>query len=71
MSVEMSSPGYRLVLSEDDDSVGYLEIKSRVDGLLKVARSVNVRAFVGNYSGPDIILDFDENNCLLGVEIVG
>ena len=35
-----------------------------------VKKTVSLRKIVGDYSGPDLNLDFDENNVLIGVEIL-
>jgi hypothetical protein len=71
--VRMSEMGkIQLQVSEDDEDVAYLRLSGHpgtVRGVVK--RTVALRKVLGDYSGPDLNLDFDENNVLIGVEILG
>ncbi|MNE11603.1 hypothetical protein D3C87_228150 [compost metagenome] len=62
-----------LKVSEDDDSVGYLYLpdhpKKLVVGLTK--KQVHLRSLIDQYKGPDILLDFNADNVLVGIEIIG
>lgn len=56
---------------EDDEVVAYLTLPDHPGALkAKVKKSVRIRDVVGDYIGPDLFLEFDENNVLVGVEIL-
>jgi hypothetical protein len=64
--------GFDLEVSQDDKDVAYLRLpghRGPAPGVVK--RSVSLRDLVGDYEGPEIILDFGEGNTLIGIEIVG
>lgn len=64
--------GFELKVSEDDEDVAYLRLPGHpgpAQGVVK--RSMSLRELVGDYEGPDINLDFDQGNTLIGIEIVG
>jgi hypothetical protein len=60
-------------VSDDDSGVAYLRLPGHPGfgspGAVK--KSVSVRDIIGEYQGPDITLDFDADNRIIGVEIVG
>ena len=61
-----------LIVSDDDSTVGYLYlggegISTRAQ---KNARSVRLRSLIPEYKGADVIIDFDKNNILTGIEIL-
>ncbi|MEM6275100.1 MAG: DUF2283 domain-containing protein [Myxococcota bacterium] len=61
----------RLAISDDGD-IGYLSLTR--DGRGKpgqVAKTLSLRELIGEYSGPDIHLDFSDDTNLVGIEIVG
>jgi len=61
-----------LEISEDDEDVAYLKLPDHPGtrpGVVK--KTVNLRKIIGDYSGPDLNLDFDGSNVLIGVEILG
>jgi len=60
-----------LKVSEDDDLTAYLylpEHPGMVPGC--VERTVRLHELVEGYTGADILLDFAENNVLIGIEIL-
>ena len=62
-----------LEVSEDEDGevVAYLRLPAHPGpGKAVVKKNVRLRDVVEDYHGPDLFLDFDENNVLLGIEIV-
>lgn len=64
--------GFELRVSEDDNAVAYLKLPGHpgsMPGVVK--RSVSLRQLLGDYSGPDVSVDFGEGNVLIGIEIVG
>ncbi|QMV15552.1 DUF2283 domain-containing protein [Vibrio spartinae] len=67
----MSRAPIQLKVSADDDEVAYLYLpehpKKVVPGIVK--KQVRLSEIVKNYNGPDIYLDFNENNELIGIEI--
>lgn len=60
-------------ISEDDDLVGYLYLpdhpKTLVCGLTK--KQIALRSLIDGYKGPEILLDFNANDMLIGIEIIG
>ena len=62
----------QLDISEDDDEVAYLRLPTHPGTAPGIARrSVRLRELLKDYKGPDINLDFDEGDVLIGIEIVG
>ena len=63
---------FRLRVSPGDRNVAYLMLPGHPGGSPGVVkRSVSVRDLIGNYVGPDVMLDFGDGDVLIGVEIVG
>jgi hypothetical protein len=62
-----------LKVSKDDELVAYLYLpkhpKKTTFGIVK--KSISIFEVVENYKGIPINLDFDEDNELIGIEIVG
>ena len=56
----------------DDDEMAYLYLpahpKRSVPGIAK--KQLRLADVIENYKGPDIYLDFDKNNELIGIEIM-
>lgn len=55
---------------DDDDIVAYLTLPDRPEGLAVVKRTLRLRDLIEDYIGPDLYFDFDEDNVLIGVEIL-
>lgn len=56
---------------EDDEVVAYLTLPDRPeDPVGVVKRQVRLRDLIKDYVGPDLYFDFDEDNTLLGIEIL-
>ncbi len=67
-----SKTRYNLRVSEDDDDVAYLTLPSHpgmAPGVVK--KTVCLRDLLTDYDGADLNFDFDENNTLIGIEILG
>jgi len=61
----------QLRVSEDDDGVAYLQLPDHPGTLSGVVKkTIHLRDVVDGYSGPEIHLDFDGNDVLIGIEIV-
>ena len=62
-----------LKLSKDDEKVGYLYLpkhpKKTVVGIVK--KSISINELIKDYKGIPIYFDFDEEDELIGIEIVG
>ena len=69
----MSKGKIELAVSEDDDDeVAYLSLPQHPGSIAGVVKkSIHLRDVMGAYEGPDLVLDFDERNVLIGVEILG
>ncbi|MES2589265.1 MAG: DUF2283 domain-containing protein [Bacteroidota bacterium] len=62
----------KLKVSEDDDSVAYVSLKNHpTDNEIAKVKTIKRLCDLMNYNGPDIIFDFDENDELIGIEIIG
>jgi hypothetical protein len=62
-----------LKLSKDDEDVGYLYLpkhpKKTVFGMVK--KTIAINELIKDYKGIPLNFDFDEDNELIGIEIVG
>ncbi len=62
-----------LKVSKDDHLVAYLYLpkhpKKAISGIVK--KSISISELIKNYKGIPINLDFDKDNELIGIEIVG
>ena len=68
----MESGNLWLKKSKDDDNVGYLYLPTfpvKSEGC--VAKQISLHELIKNYKGSPIYLDFDKNENLIGIEIVG
>ncbi|MCG8417975.1 MAG: DUF2283 domain-containing protein [Proteobacteria bacterium] len=56
----------------DDELVAYLRLPGHPGPGAAgcVAKTIRLFELIGEYSGPEINLDFDENNQLIGIEIL-
>ncbi|WP_438015636.1 DUF2283 domain-containing protein [Sorangium sp. So ce315] len=60
-----------LRVSDDDADVAYLRLPSHPGtSSCKMARSVRLRDLMGDYDGPDVVLDFDLRGILVGIEVL-
>jgi hypothetical protein len=67
----MVAKTYNLKISEDDPGVAYLEMPNHPlisHGIVK--KSIRLHDLIGKHGGPDVNLDFDENNTLIGIELI-
>jgi hypothetical protein len=63
--------GMELRISADDEDVVYLKLPDHPGGVPGIVKkTVRLHDVLGDYSGPDLYFDFDENNMLIGVEIL-
>jgi hypothetical protein len=68
----MESGRLRLEISKDDSNVGYLYLPTfpvKSEGC--VAKLISLHELIKNYKGIPIYLDFDKNDNLVGIEIIG
>ncbi len=71
MNNENHSPGhFNLTVSEDDSDVAYLRLPTHPGGTCPMSKSLRLVDIIGAYDGPDIVLDFDDNDTLVGLEIL-
>ena len=60
-----------LRLAKEKDAVAYLRLPTYPSqGQAKVAKNVRLFDCIGQYDGPDLIFDFDEDGVLIGIEIL-
>ena len=60
-----------LRISEDDDQVAYLQLPDHPGSFAgSVKKTIDLRDIIDGYAGPDIHLDFDKNDVLIGIEII-
>lgn len=57
----------------DDDEVAYVYLpKHPKKGQVGVSKKqIELASLIDGYKGPDVILDFDSNAVLIGIEIIG
>jgi hypothetical protein len=62
---------FSLKVSEDDEGVAYLTLPTYPEtGTCKMSRSVRLSELIGTYVGPDVVLDFDGDGVLVGIELL-
>jgi hypothetical protein len=61
---------FELVLSEGKHEVAYLKLPTHPTGEWRTSRSLRLFDLMGKYEGPDVVLDFDEEGVLVGIEVV-
>ncbi len=68
----MSEKNFNLNISQDDPDVAYLKLPghpgSGIPGA--VAKQIRLGEIISNYKGPDIYLDFNQDEMLIGLEIL-
>lgn len=70
-AVKKRSGKFVLELSRGRHEVAYLKLPSYPSGqICKMSKSVRLFDMIGKYPGPDVILDFDEEGVLVGIEIL-
>jgi hypothetical protein len=68
---DLDTANFRLEVSDDDGDVAYLRLPSYPEeGPWKMSKSIRLREIMGDYKGPDIVLDFDPRGVLVGIEIL-
>lgn len=58
----------KLKVSKDDKDVAYLKLPDYGNGFAE--KTVRLRDIINSYQGPDIYLDFDSSETLIGIEIL-
>lgn len=61
---------FELRLSEDDSDVAYLRLPTHPGDTCKMSRSIRLVDLLGPYQGPGVVLDFDQEGVLVGIEIL-
>ncbi len=62
---------FELEVSEDDQYVAYLKLPTYPRKTqFRVSKTIRLVDYIGGYKGPDIMLDFDEAEVLIGIEIL-
>ena len=61
---------FELRVSEDDQDVAYLRLPSHPGEPCKMSKSIRLAELMGSYTGPDVVLDFDQDGVLVGIEIL-
>lgn len=54
----------------DGDTVAYLKLPGHPGARGSIKKNLRLRDLVGEYSGPELFLDFDVSNTLVGIEIL-
>ena len=60
----------KYLLDVTGETTAYLRLQTH-PGKLRGARSVPLVSVLGPYKGPYVVLDFDANDILVGIEVVG
>jgi uncharacterized protein DUF2283 len=61
---------FELRISEDDQDVAYLRLPSHPGETCKMSKSIRLAELMGSYTGPDVVLDFDQDGVLVGIELL-
>jgi len=61
---------FELVLSEGKHEVAYLKLPTHPTEQWRASKSLRLFDLIGKYEGPDVVLDFDEQGVLVGIEVV-
>ena len=61
---------FELRVSEDDQDVAYLRLPSHPGETCKMSKSIRLAELMGSYEGPDVVLDFDQDGVLVGIELL-
>ncbi|WP_309890391.1 DUF2283 domain-containing protein [Archangium sp.] len=61
---------FELQISEDDQDVAYVRLPSHPGETCKMSKSIRLAELMGSYTGPDVVLDFDQDGVLVGIEIL-
>ena len=63
---------FQLNVSADDEEVAYLQLPTHPGSSAGVVKkSVSLSDVLGPCEGPDLVLDFDADGVLIGVEVIG
>jgi hypothetical protein len=64
-------PGhFELRVSEDAQDVAYLRLPSHPGETCKMSKSIRLADLLGSYEGPEVVLDFDQDGVLVGIELL-
>lgn len=68
----MANKLMELTISKEDPDVAYLSLPDHPEKGASdiVSRTLRVRDLIENYKGPDLYLDFDKDDCCIGIEIL-
>ena len=62
---------FKLKISKDDPEIAYLRLPSYPKkGVIKTSKVLRLYDLIGDYKGPDIYLEFDSYEELVGIEIL-
>jgi hypothetical protein len=62
---------FDLKLSNDRHEIAYLRLPNYPkQGIGKVSKSFRLSDIIGGYKGPDVVFDFDQDEELVGIEII-
>ena len=68
----MAKNSIELHLSKDDKDVAYVSLPNHpgkgTHGVSK--KQIRLKHIYPNYQGADLVFDFDNTNCLIGIEIL-
>ena len=60
-----------LEIENPTSDVAYLRLPSHpADELARVAKTIRLHDLIGKYTGPDILIDFDDNGTPIGIEVL-
>jgi hypothetical protein len=61
---------FELQVAEEDRDVAYLRLPSHPGETCRMSKSIRLVDLMGSYTGPDVVLDFDQEGVLVGIEIL-
>jgi len=61
---------FELRVSADDSEVAYLKLPTHPGTeICSMSKSIRLVDLIGQYDGPDVVVDFDERGVLVGIEV--
>jgi len=75
VDLEVSEEGtvigcFRFKVARNDPTMAYLYLPNYPRSPTRVSRSIRLIDVLKEFKGPDVVLDFDEDGVLIGIEVL-
>jgi hypothetical protein len=61
---------FELRVSEGDPDVAYVRLPGHPGETCQMSKSIRLTELLGTYAGPEVVLDFDPDGVLVGIELL-